>query len=118
GGRTEGIADAAWSRLGAAVDAPIRLRLACEPRRLLDWVAEAQAAARRLGVETALLAQPGHGVIQMAVWGSQEPRRVGAELVRPLRAAVEAQGGSLILEGAPAGLKGGCEGWGGCSRDG
>ena len=61
GGRTEGIADAAWSRLGAAVDAPIRLRLACEPRRLLDWVAEAQAAARRLGVETALLAQPGHG---------------------------------------------------------
>ena len=112
GGRTEGIADAAWSGLGAAVDGPIRLRLACEPRRLLDWVAEAQVAARRLGVETALLAQPGHGVIQIAVWGSQELRRLGAELVRPLRAAVEAQGGSLILERAPAELKRDCEAWG------
>jgi len=37
---------------------------------------------------------------------------MGAELVRPLRAAVEAQGGSLILERAPAELKRDCEAWG------
>ena len=117
GGRTEGIADAAWSALGAAVDAPIRLRLAGEPRRLLDWVAEGHAAAGRLGVESALLAQPGHGVIQMAVWGSPEPRRVGAELVRPLRAAVEAEGGSLVLERAPAELKIDCDAWGAISPE-
>ena len=41
----------------------------------------------------------------MAVWGSQEPGRVGAELVRPLRAAVEAEGGSLVVERAPVELK-------------
>jgi glycolate oxidase FAD binding subunit len=117
GGRIEGIADSAWSALGAAVDAPIRLRLACEPRRLLDWIAEGQAGADRLGAETALLAQPGHGVIQMAVWGSQEPGRVGGELVRPLRAAVEAEGGSLVLERAPVELKIDCDAWGAISPE-
>src|SRR6185295_11687839 len=59
---------AARAFLAALVDSPLRLRLACEPRRLLDWIAEGHAAAGRLGIETALLAQPGHGVIQMAVW--------------------------------------------------
>jgi len=112
GGRATGIADAVWSGLGAAVDAPIRLRLAGEPRRLLDWIAEAQAGAGRLGAEAGLLAQPGHGVIQMAVWGSHEPRRVAGEVVQPLRAAVEAEGGSLVVERAPADLKSVCDTWG------
>ena len=48
-GAREGIADSAWSALGAAVDAPIRLRLAGEPRRLLDWVAEATRRGRPPG---------------------------------------------------------------------
>jgi glycolate oxidase FAD binding subunit len=111
-GRAQDLADSAWSGLGASVDSPIRLRLACEPRRLLDWIAEGHAAAGHLGIETALLAQPGHGVIQMAVWGGREPRRVSAELVRPLRTALEAEGGSLVLERAPVELKTDCDAWG------
>jgi AcrR family transcriptional regulator len=76
------------------------------------WIAAAQTAAGRLGAEAGLLAQPGHGVIQMAVWGSQVPRRVGGELVEPLRAAIEAEGGSLVVERAPADIKTVCDAWG------
>jgi glycolate oxidase FAD binding subunit len=112
GGRVEPIAEPAWSALGAAVDAPVLLRLASEPRRLLDWAELGQAAAGRLGVEMALLAQPGHGVLQMAVESSPDPRRLAQELVRPLRAAVEAEGGSLVVERAPIELKSICEVWG------
>ena len=112
GGRVEPIAELAWSALGAAVDAPVLLRLASEPRRLLDWAGLGRAAAGRLGVEMALLAQPGHGVLQMAVESSPDPRRLAQELVRPLRAAVEAEGGSLVVERAPIELKRICEVWG------
>jgi glycolate dehydrogenase FAD-binding subunit len=112
GARVEPIAEPAWSALGAAVDAPILLRLASEPRRLLDWAAAGQAAAERLGVEMALLAQPGHGVLQMAVGSSRDLRPLGEELVRPLRTAVEAEGGSLVVERAPIELKRSCDVWG------
>jgi glycolate oxidase FAD binding subunit len=111
-GRVEAIAETAWSALGAAVEAPVLLRLASEPRRLLDWAEAGRAAAGRLGVEMTVLAQPGHGVVEMAVWDSPDPRRLGQELVRPLRAAVEAEGGSLVLERAPIELKVSCEVWG------
>ena len=82
------------------------------PRRLLDWAEAGRVAAGRLGVEMTVLAQPGHGVVEMAVWDSPDPRRLGQELVRPLRAAVEAEGGSLVLERAPIELKVSCEVWG------
>ena len=60
----------------------------------------------------ACLAQPGHGVLQMAIWSGPDARRLGEELARPLRAAVEAEGGSLVLERAPVELKRSCEVWG------
>jgi glycolate oxidase FAD binding subunit len=112
GGRMEPIAESTWAGLGSVVAAPILLRLACEPGRLLDWAEEGQAAAGRLGVEMVLLAQPGHGVLQMAVWASQDPRRLGHELVPALRGRVEAEGGSLVVERAPLELKRSCEVWG------
>ncbi len=112
GGRVEAIAETAWSALGAAVEAPVLLRLASEPRRLLDWVEAGRAAAGRLGVEMTILAQPGHGVVEMAVWDRPDPRRLGQELVRPLRAAVEVEGGSLVVARAPIELKVSCEVWG------
>jgi glycolate oxidase FAD binding subunit len=112
GGRVEPVAEAAWSALGAAIEAPVLLRLASEPRRLLHWAEAGRAAAGRLGAETALLAQPGHGVLQMAIWSGPDPRRLGEVLARPLRAAIEAEGGSLVLERAPAELKRSCEVWG------
>ena len=112
GARVDALAESSWAGLDAVVAAPVLLRLACEPRRLLDWLEAAQAAASRLGVEVASLAQPGHGVLQMAVWGAADPRVLGAELVATLRSRVEGDGGSLVVERAPAALKATCEAWG------
>ena len=112
GARTDAVAESAWAGLDAVVAAPVLLRLAGEPRRLLDWLTAGQAAAAGLGVELASLAQPGHGVLQMAIWGSLAPRALGVELVGKLRSAVEGEGGSLVVERAPAELKATCEAWG------
>lgn len=116
-GQAAAVAETAWSALGAAVEAPVLLRLASEPRRLLDWAEAGWAAAGRLGVEIAVLAQPGHGVVEMAVWGSPDLRHLGQDLVRPLRAAVEAEGGSLVVQRAPVELKRSYEVWGSISRE-
>ncbi|MEX2224418.1 MAG: FAD-binding oxidoreductase [Candidatus Rokuibacteriota bacterium] len=112
GGRSEPLADTAWAGLGEALDGPIVLRAAGEPRRLLDWVGEAQAAATRAGAEAAVVAQPGHGVLQVAVREGPDAGRLARDLVRPLRQALEAEGGSLVVERAPVELKRECDVWG------
>jgi glycolate oxidase FAD binding subunit len=111
-GRSEPLTETAWVGLGLAVTGPVLLRAACEPSRLLYWVAQAQAAAIRVGVETALLAQPGNGVLQVSIWGAQDPTRIVNDLVLPLRWALEAAGGSLVVERAPVQMKSQCEVWG------
>jgi glycolate oxidase FAD binding subunit len=112
GGRSDEVRDTAWAGLGGTVDGVIVLRAICEPRRLLDWVGEAQAAAARAGVESMLLAQPGHGVLQLSVRGGFDAGRVVRDLVLPLRRALEAEGGHLIVERAPIELKTKCDVWG------
>jgi glycolate oxidase FAD binding subunit len=111
-GRIESLGESVWPALGLAVDGPVLLRAVCEPRRLLDWTARAQAAAARLGADLALLAQPAHGVLQLGIGGGMDPRRIGRELALPLRQALETEGGSLVIERAPAELKLECEAWG------
>jgi glycolate oxidase FAD binding subunit len=59
-----------------------------------------------------LLAQPGHGVLQLSVRGGFDADRVVRELVLPLRRALEAEGGNLIVERAPIELKTKCDVWG------
>jgi FAD/FMN-containing dehydrogenase len=117
GGRSDEVPDAVWAGLGAVVDGVLLLRAIGEPRRLLDWVGEAHAAAARAGVEVMLLAQPGHGVLQLSVRDASSMGRVADELVRPLRRALEAEGGSLIVERAPIELKAQCEAWGSMSPE-
>jgi glycolate oxidase FAD binding subunit len=112
GGRSDEVAGAAWAGLGAAVDGACLLRAVAEPRRLLDWVGEAHAAAARARVEVMLLAQPGHGVLQLSVRGSFDAGRVAKDLVEPLRRALEAEGGSLVIERGPIELKSQCDAWG------
>jgi glycolate oxidase FAD binding subunit len=116
-GRAEILADSAWRSLGAAAAGPVLLRVAAEPSRLLDWVTAAQSAAARLGVGVSVLAQPGHGVVQVSLWAASDPARIGPELIVPLRRAVEAEGGSLVVERAPTELKGSCEVWGSIDRE-
>jgi glycolate oxidase FAD binding subunit len=112
GGRSDEVPDTAWAGLGAAVDGAILLRAISEPRRLLDWVGEAHAAAARAGVEAMLLAQPGHGVLQLSVRDGFDAGRVVSELVLPLRRALEAEGGHLIVERSPIDIKAKCDVWG------
>jgi glycolate oxidase FAD binding subunit len=99
------VPDTVWDGLGAVVDGVLVLRAIGEPRRLLDWVGEVHAAAARAGVEVMLLAQPGHGVLQLSIRGGFDAGRVVADLVQPLRRALEAEGGSLIVERGPIELK-------------
>ena len=106
------LAEAAWTGLGAALDGPILLRAVGEPRRLLDWVGEIHAAGARAGVEPALLGQPGHGVLQICLRPDRPMERLLTGLVLPLRAALEAEGGSLVLERAPMEIKRNCDAWG------
>ncbi len=112
GGRSEETAETAWAGLGRAVDGSLVLRAVGEPRRLLDRVGEAHAAAARAGVEVMVLAQPGHGVLQLSVPGRVDVGRVLSELVQPLRHALEADGGSLTVERGPIELKARCDVWG------
>jgi len=112
GGRSETMPQAAWSTLGSCVASPVLLRAACEPRRLLEVALEAQAMSSRTGVDLALLGQPGHGVLQLAIWAGADPGRIGRELALPLRRALEAEEGSLVVERGPIGLKSECEVWG------
>jgi glycolate dehydrogenase FAD-binding subunit len=112
GGRSDEVSDTAWADLGAVVDGALLLRATSEPRRLLDWVGEAHAAAARAGVEAMLLAQPGHGVLQLSVRAGFDVGRVARDLVQPLRRGLEGEGGSLVIERGPIELKGQCDAWG------
>jgi glycolate oxidase FAD binding subunit len=117
GGGSDEVPDTAWTGLGAAVDGPILLRAVGEPRRLLDWVGEAQAAAARARVDGMVLAQPGHGVLQLSIRDGFDAARVAKDLVQPLRRALEAEGGCLVLERGPIDLKSVCEVWGTINRE-
>jgi glycolate oxidase FAD binding subunit len=65
-----------------------------------------------VGVEVMLLAQPGHGVLQISVLEGFDIGRVVKDLVLPLRRALEAEGGSLTVERGPIELKAQCDAWG------
>jgi glycolate oxidase FAD binding subunit len=117
GGRGDEVPDTVWGGLGAVVDGDLVLRAIDEPRRLLDRVGEAHEAAARAGVEVMVLAQPGHGVVQLSIRGGFDASRVVADLVQPLRGALEAEGGNLIVERGPIELKSLCDAWGSIKQE-
>jgi glycolate oxidase FAD binding subunit len=51
-------------------------------------------------------------VIHLALGAGGDIERMLGELVRPLRASLQADGGSLVVERAPIELKHQCEVWG------
>ena len=117
GGRSEAMPEETWSRLGAVLQGPILLRAAGEPSRLLHWTGEARAAGQRVGVRPALLGQPGHGVLHIALEECAEAARMVGDMIRPLRQALEAEGGSLVIERAPLELKKQCDVWGSINHE-
>jgi glycolate oxidase FAD binding subunit len=103
-----------WQALAPALDGTLALRLACEIGRLLPWLGQLEARVARLGGRVAAVGEAGNGVLRAAVL---EPplERLAGEVVAPLRGELGAEGGSLVVERAPLGLKKELDVWGSMS---
>jgi glycolate dehydrogenase FAD-binding subunit len=106
-----------WARLDDALDGPVLLRLTCEPKGVVFWLAELEQLASGLGLHASAVAQAGNGVLQAALPGSLPASRLDADLIRPLRDGLAPEGGSLVIERAPASMKTELEVWGPIHED-
>jgi len=117
GGEVEKQPESSWTRLDDALDAPVLLRLACEPKNVVFWLAELEQLAAGLGLHVSAVAQAGNGVLQAALIGTLPASRLDVALARPLREGLATEGGSLVIERAPAALKTALEVWGSIRQD-
>jgi glycolate oxidase FAD binding subunit len=98
--------------LAAALEAPVRLRLAGEVARIVGWLDRVEALAGRAGLRVAAVGDGGNGVLRLAVDGALSAASLDAGLVAPLRRELAAEGGSVVVERAPAELKASLDAWG------
>ncbi|HKZ08663.1 MAG TPA: FAD-binding oxidoreductase [Methylomirabilota bacterium] len=115
-GRASEIGAGAWARLSEALTGPVVLRLAGEPARLGPWMVSLAHVARDGGVDLLSIGEAGGGVIRAAL-----RTRAGAGVPAPswlagavasLRASLEPEGGSLVVERAPRAVKDALDVWG------
>jgi glycolate oxidase FAD binding subunit len=106
-----------WGRAGGALMGSFALKLAGEPRHVSHWLAEMEGAARRLGGGLPAMAEAGSGIVWAALGADIDPARLHAEMLAPLRAGLAPEGGSLVVERAPAGAKKTVDPWGPVSPD-
>jgi glycolate oxidase FAD binding subunit len=112
GAHVSTLGDGFWLRLGDALTGPVRVKIASEIRRLPFWVGEIESAAARLGSSLAVVGEAGNGIVRAAVEGSVSAESWARRFVAPLREALAAEGGSLVVERAPLALKRAAEVWG------
>ncbi|HWM77308.1 MAG TPA: FAD-binding oxidoreductase [Methylomirabilota bacterium] len=112
GGRAVMIPAALWTKLGEALGAPLVLRIAGEIRGAARWAGEVESIASRQGLSVAIVGEAGNGILRVALTGAIAPDVFARELVAPLRAALQGEGGSLVIERAPLPLKGATDVWG------
>jgi glycolate oxidase FAD binding subunit len=117
GGRVEPLGAAAWMRLHTPLDAPVVLKLAGEPRRIIAWLDRAESLARAAAIEIAAVGQAGNGVLHLALRAVTPGAQLGDTLVHPLRAELAGEGGSVVVERAPAAVKAHVDVWGPVERD-
>jgi glycolate oxidase FAD binding subunit len=117
GGRVEPIGAATWMRLQTPLDAPVVLKLAGEPRRIIAWLDRAESLARAAAIEIAAVGQAGNGVLHLALHGVTPGAQLGDALVHPLREELAGEGGSMVVEEAPAAVKAHVDVWGPVERD-
>jgi glycolate oxidase FAD binding subunit len=117
GGRVESLGAAAWMRLHAPLDAPVVLKLAGEPRRIIAWLDRAESLARGGAIELAAVGQAGNGVLHLALHGVTSGAQLGDSLVHPLREKLAGEGGSVVVERAPAAVKAHVDVWGPMETD-
>jgi glycolate oxidase FAD binding subunit len=120
GARVSVLDEGFWTRMGGALASPIVLKLASEIRRLPFWAGEVERVLSRHGLTVSLVGEAGNGILRAAVDGSGLPdtwadtgvNTWAREIVSPLREALRAEGGSLVVERAPLDLKRATDVWG------
>src|SRR5262249_58844861 len=93
------------------------LRVAGEPKRVVSWFGELERLASRISCQVSCVAQAGAGVIQCAIQGALSAASLDENILRPLREGLGGEGGSAVVERAPASLKAGLDVWGAISLD-
>ena len=112
GAQVQEMPSSIWGQLGEALTGPVVLRLSCEPERLVFWLGELERLASGLGLGVSVVAQAGNGVLQSAFQGEVSGAVLDGTLLRPLREGLGPEGGSLVVERAPAALKAYFDAWG------
>lgn len=112
GAELEELPSSGWERLGLALAAPVALRLACEPKRVVFWLGELERLASGLGLRVSIVSQAWNGVLQSSLQGVVSGTALYRGLLGPLRERLDSEGGSLVVERAPAPLKVDFDVWG------
>jgi len=112
GARVSALDASFWTRMGSALTSSTVVKLASEIRRLPFWAGEVERVISRHGLTVSLVGEAGNGILRAAVEGSALPDTWAGEIVAPLREALAAEGGSLVVERAPLYLKSAADVWG------
>ena len=112
GARVSALDEGFWTRMGGALASPMVVKLASEIRRLPFWAGEIERVTSRHGLTVSLVGETGNGILRAALEGSVSPDTWARELVAPLREALAAEVGSLVVERAPLDLKRAADVWG------
>ena len=112
GARVSALDEGFWTRMGGALASPMVVKLASEIRRLPFWAGEIERVTSRHGLTVSLVGETGTGILRAALEGSVSPDTWARELVAPLREALAAEVGSLVVERAPLDLKRAADVWG------
>jgi glycolate dehydrogenase FAD-binding subunit len=111
-GEVQSVSPAVWETLGDVLRDPMMLKLSCEPARLVFWLTELERLASRLGLPASIVAQAANGSLQSTLDGPVAGSALQADLLGPLREGLGPEGGSLVVERAPAELKVDLDVWG------
>jgi glycolate oxidase FAD binding subunit len=117
GGAVQELPVSCWATLEEVLSGDVVLRLACEPCRLLVWLRELEGVAAKLGLMVGVAAQAGQGLMHAAFRATISGTVLDEHLLRPLRDGLAPEGGSLVVERAPAEIKGHCDAWGSIPSD-
>ena len=112
GARVSALDEGFWTRVGGALASPMVVKLASEIRRLPFWAGEVERVMSRHGLTVSLVGEAGNGILRAALEGSVSPETWAREIAAPLREALAAEGGSLVVERAPLDLKRAADVWG------
>jgi glycolate oxidase FAD binding subunit len=111
------VPNSCWDEIAGVLAGTVVLRVVGEPKRVVFWLGELDRLASRVPCRVSSVAQAGAGVIQCAIQGDVSPTLLDETILRPLREGLGGEGGSVVVERAPASLKAGLDVWGSISVD-